>query len=61
MAKRKRMHTVVAKGLTKKTFVGVLSMRDIEARVRKSLPPPSQLHRTKVAYTRKRKHPKHDE
>jgi len=36
--------------------VGTISLREIEARVRKALPPPSQLHQSKVKYRRRPKH-----
>ena len=37
-------------------FTLVLSRREIESKVRKPLPPPSQTHRDKTAYSRKTKH-----
>ncbi len=56
MSRKNKMHEVRMPDPSKKNFVGTISMRDIEARVRKPLPPASRFHRNKTVYTRKQKH-----
>jgi hypothetical protein len=38
-------------------FVGTISVREAERKVRKPLPPPTQRHKVKTEYRRQEKHP----
>lgn len=41
-------------------FVGVISIREIEKRIRKATAPATQIHRSKKSYSRRPKHRQHD-
>jgi hypothetical protein len=51
------MHDVHVPDPSKKNFVGTISMRELQRKLRKPLPPPSKTHASKKAYRRKPKHP----
>lgn len=57
MGKRHRLHDVYVPDPTTKNVVGTISMRDLQRKVRKALPPPTRVHRSKKDYQRKPKHP----
>ncbi|MFA6447069.1 MAG: hypothetical protein WCW31_02300 [Patescibacteria group bacterium] len=54
MAKKKAQPTHIK---TPASNTIVLSMRNIEKKIRKTQPPVSRIHKAKVKYNRKNKHP----
>ena len=59
MAKRKPQPVRLPK--KDSNFIGTIDMNKIRRKVRKPLPPPVQVHKTKTEYRRKPKHPKQEE
>jgi len=55
MAKQRSKPTIIKKI---EDDIIVINPFEIEKKIRKSLPPPAQTHKSKIKYNRKSKHPK---